>query len=87
MQDRNQQRQEEEESAEPNRELGQDSSRLGTEEIIREPSSEGGSEAFALWTLHEDREDHQETDDHENDYKKRHEEPHSRLIKPEELPL
>ena len=87
MQDGNQQRQEEEESAEPNRELGQDSSRLGAEEIIRESSSEGGTEAFALRTLHEDREDHQETDDRENGYKKRHEEPHSYLIKPEELPL
>lgn len=77
MQDGNQQRQEEEKSAEPNRKLGQDSSRLGAEEIIRESSSEGGAEAFALRTLHEDREDHQETDDHENGYKKRHEEPHS----------
>lgn len=78
MQDGNQQRQDEEESAEPDRELSQDRGRLCAEEIIRESSPEGGTEAFTLRTLHEDREDHQETDDHENGYKKRHEEPHRR---------
>ena len=87
MKDGNHQRQHEEKPAEPDRELGKDRGRLGSEKIVSEASSKGGTEAFALRTLHQDGEDHQETDDHENGYKKRHEEPHRLSIKPEQLPL
>lgn len=87
MKDGNHQCQDKEESAEPDGELGEDCRRLGSEKIVSEASSKGGPEAFALRTLHQNGEDHQETDDHENGYKKRHEEPHSSSIKPEELPL
>jgi len=87
MQDGNHQCQDKEESAKPYRELGQDRGRLGTEKIVSETTSKSGPETFTLRALHEDCEDHQETDNHKDGYKKRHEEPHSFLIKPEELPL
>lgn len=85
MENGNDERKKEEEAAEPDRELGQDRRGLGTEKVVGEAAAKGGPKPLAFWTLHEDREDQQEADDHEKGDENRHEEPHRPLLQREDF--
>lgn len=65
MKHRNHQGKEEEESAQPNGEFGQNGGCLRTKEIVRKSTAECRPEPLAFGALHQDRENHQKTNQYE----------------------
>ena len=47
----------------PSRETGEDIRGLGAEDIVGDPPAKGRAEAFAAWSLHQDHEHQQQTND------------------------
>ena len=77
MQNGNHESQQEEKAPKPYREFGQNRRRLGTEKIISQTAAKSRAKTFALGSLHDDGQDHQQADNHQEGYEDRHEEPHS----------
>ena len=57
----------EKDTRQPCRKLHQNVGGLRAKNVFRDPAAKGRAEAFALWTLHQDYEHHEQRHEHVND--------------------